>query len=459
MANTPTQRAALLVATLSAFTTPFMGSAVNIALVRIQEEFSVHAVLLSWVATSYLLAAAVFLVPFGRLADLHGRKRVFTIGMAIFTLGSVLAGLAPSVWALLAARVVQGLGSAMVFATGIAILTSVFPREQRGRVLGINVAAVYVGLSVGPFLGGLLTEHLGWRSVFLSVVPLGLLVLGAVAWKLEGEWADARGERFDLPGSLLYGLAVVGVLWGVSVLPSWGGLGSLVAGGLVFLAFLGWEVRAEHPVFPVNLFRSNRVFAFSNLAALINYAASYAVTFLLSLTLQHARGLDPEQAGLVLVSQPVVMAALSPVAGRLSDRVEPRIVASVGMALTMVALVLLGLTAQAAHLVAVVAALVILGAGLGLFSSPNTNAILSSVQREHYGVASGSVGTMRLLGQVLSMGLATLLFAMFMGHVEIDAATMLPFLQSVRTTLWVAAGLCLLGLAASMVRGDVRSGA
>ena len=193
--------AVLLVATLASFLTPFMGSSVNIALPSIGRHFGMDAVSLSWVATAYLLAAAVFLVPFGKLADIYGRKRVFTLGMMVYTVASLFLALSPSAAMLIAFRVVQGIGSAMIFGTAVAMLTSVFSPQERGRALGVNVAAVYLGLSLGPFLGGLLTEHFGWRSVFWFNVPLGLLIIAAVFWKLKAEWAEARGERFDLGGS------------------------------------------------------------------------------------------------------------------------------------------------------------------------------------------------------------------------------------------------------------------
>lgn len=216
------RRAALLAATLAAFLTPFMASALNVALPSISRELSMDAIQLSWVATSYLLAAAVFLVPFGRIADIVGRKRIFLYGITVFTLGSLLTGLAVSGVMLLGARVLQGLGSAMIFGTSVAILTSVFPAGERGRVMGINVASVYFGGSVGPLVGGFLTEHLSWRSISLLVVPLGLIVILYTTSQLKGEWAEARGERFDLTGSLIYAAALIAIMYGFSKLPnSW----------------------------------------------------------------------------------------------------------------------------------------------------------------------------------------------------------------------------------------------
>jgi EmrB/QacA subfamily drug resistance transporter len=434
-----------------------MGSATNVALPSVGREFAMDAVLLSWVATAYFLAAAMFLVPFGRLADIHGRKKIFAYGLVVFTVASFLSGLARSSLWLIAGRVLQGVGSAMIFGTGMAMLTSAFPATERGRVLGISVAAVYVGLSLGPSLGGFLTEYLGWRSIFLLMVPLGLVVLAFVLWRVRSEWAEARGEIFDIAGSVLYALALLMLMYGFSLLPE--GIGVvLVAGGLVGLGlFVWWEMRTAQPVLDIGLFARNRPFAFSNLAALINYSATSAVTFLLSLYLQYIKALSPQQAGLVLIAQPIFQAALSPVAGRLSDRIEPRIVASIGMALSAFGLALLVLVGAATPLWAIVASLALLGLGFALFSSPNMNAIMSSVERKFFGVASGTAGTMRLIGQMLSLGIATLLFALFIGRVEITPAVYPQFLVSMKTGFAIFAGLCVGGIFASLVRGTIRT--
>jgi len=451
------KRSALVVATLSAFVTPFMGSAVNIALPSIEKEFGIDAILLTWIATSYLLAAAISLVPFGRLADIHGRKKIFTYGMVIFTISSFLSAISISAPMLILFRIFQGVGSSMVFATGIAILTSVFPPQERGKVLGINVAAVYIGLSFGPFLGGLLTQHFTWRSIFLVTVPLGLISIALVLWKLKGEWAEARGEKFDLAGSIIYSLGIVAIMYGISLLPGLRSLWLILCGLLSIVAFIAWETKVENPVFDLDLFKTNRVFALSNLAALVNYSATFAVAFLLSLYLQHIKGLSPQSAGIVLISQPVVQAVFSPFAGRLSDRVEPRIVASIGMSLTTFGLVLFIFLNENSTLEFVVARLILLGFGFALFASPNTNAIMGSVEKRFYGLASGSVGTMRLLGMMTSMGIATVIFAVFIGRVQITIEYYPMFLKSMKAAFIVFSLLCFGGIFASLVRGRIRS--
>ncbi|MDI6809461.1 MAG: MFS transporter, partial [Candidatus Eisenbacteria bacterium] len=212
-----TKRSALLVASLSSFLTPFMASSIGVALPSIGREFGMSAVLLSWVVTVFLLATAVFLVPFGRLADIHGRKRTFTYGAMVYTAASLLCAVSTSGKMLVSCRILQGIGNAMMFGTGMAILTSVFSPGERGRALGINVTAVYLGLSLGPFLGGFLTQYLGWRSIFWVNLPLGLMMIALASWRLRGEWAGAKGEQFDLAGSLIYGLTLMAIMYVLNV--------------------------------------------------------------------------------------------------------------------------------------------------------------------------------------------------------------------------------------------------
>jgi EmrB/QacA subfamily drug resistance transporter len=458
MAFLEPKKIALLLAVLTGFLTPFDLSAVNIALPTIGSEFSMDAVSLGWVATAYLLASAVFLVPFGRLADIHGRKKIFSLGLFVFTTASLAMVFSVSPAMIIGLRVVQGMGAALIFGTAVAILTSVTPPQERGKALGIYTTAVYLGLSMGPFLGGFLTSSFGWRSIFLVNVPLGILVLAIIWRKLDGEWADARGETFDISGALLYGLALVFVMYGFSHLPDRAGL-VLVAAGTVFLAaFVWWEHRMPSPLINLSLFLENRVFAFSNLAALINYSATFSVTFFLSFYLQYIRGFSPAVAGTILVTQPVVQAIFSSYAGKLSDRIEPARIASLGMAMTACGLFLLSLISADTPLEFLIGTLVLLGLGFAFFSSPNSNAVMSSVKKPQYGVASGTLGTMRLVGQMLSMGIAMVIITLFIGRVIItpDAGTQL--LMGIRVGFTLFAVLCCCGIFFSLVRETVREG-
>ena len=450
------EKSALIVTTLTSFIGPFAISSVNVALPTIQAEFSADAVLLSWVATSFLLAMAVFLVPFGKAADIYGRKKIFTWGLILYTISSLLAAFAFTVKMLIALRVLQGLGSAMFVTTGMAILTSVFEPSKRGKAIGIYVSAVYIGLSVGPFAGGFLARYLGWRSIFVIVVPLGLVCIFVTFKYLKGEWVDARGEKLDIGGSVLYGISILVLVYGASLLPQKAAVYLILLGlaGLGF--FIRLELRVKYPVFEVRLFKQNKLFTFSSLAALINYSATFAITFLLSLYLQYIKNIAPQYAGSILIAQPIVMALFSPLAGRLSDRIEPRLLASSGMAMTALGLFsLVFIDADTSKLV-IILTLAFLGFGFALFSSPNMNAIMGSVERRHFGIASGTVATMRLLGQMTSMAISMVIFALFIGREPISPANYDQFLKSVKLSFLIFASLCTIGILFSSLRGEVR---
>lgn len=448
--------AVLVVATLTAFMMPFMASAVNLALPAIQREFSLSAAMVNGIVSIYLLSAAVALVPSGRLADLYGRKLLFTAGVVLFSASSLVLGFSNGIVWLLAGRVAQGLGGGMMMATGLAIISSVFPAGERGRAIGFNVAAVYVGLAVGPYAGGLLTEALGWRSIFLCNFPLGVLTVVLLVLKVPGEWADGGKGRFDGLGAVLYAFSLVSFMAGLSLLPALSGLLLVLFGAGGFVLFTCHELRAPFPLFEVRLFRDNRVFAFSSLAALINYGSTFAVSFLLSLYLQHVRGLGPGTAGAVLLWQPVVMALLSPVAGRLSDRAQPRLIASLGMGMSSLGLLLLTFLGRDGAILYVILCLVCLGIGFALFSSPNMNAIMGSVAPHHYGIASGAVGAMRLIGQMCSMAIALVVFALVLGSHGEQGGNHPALPQALTICFGIFSILCGVGIVFSLARGNLR---
>jgi EmrB/QacA subfamily drug resistance transporter len=449
------ERSALIVATLTSFIGPFMISSVNVALPAIQADLRMDAVQLSWIATAYLLAVAVGLVPAGKIADIHGRKKVFATGIGIYTLGSGAAAFVDSAALLIATRVFQGMGAAMFVTTGMAILTSIFPPKKRGRVIGIYVAAVYIGLSVGPFVGGLLTQHYGWRSIFLVMLPLGLFSFALTLFYLRGEWLGEPGEQLDIGACLLYASAILALVYGASRLPATIGVILLISGALLFYLFVRHQLVARYPVFDMQLFAANRTFAFSSLAALLNYSATFAVTFLLSLYLQYIKGLSPQAAGTVLMAQPIMMALLSPIAGRLSDHIEPRLIATTGMIITVIGVSLFSTLTPDTGLHLIVANLILLGTGFALFSSPNMTAIMGAVEKRHYGLASGAVATMRLLGQMTSMAMATVVLALIIGRQAITPENYDLFLRSIHTVFFLSATLCLTGVYFSWRRGSL----
>jgi EmrB/QacA subfamily drug resistance transporter len=449
-------RPVLIVTTIGSFLMPVALSAVNVALPSIGRELNVDAISLSWIALAFTLSAGMFLVPFGKVADIWGQTRIFIAGNWVFTIASLLLSVATFPWMLIAFRAMQGLGAAMLFGTVLAILVAAYPLEERGKVLGINVASVYLGLSFGPFIGGVLTQNLGWRSVFFLNVPLGLVNTLMSMWKLPRHPEERSRDSFDLVGSCIYCAMLFSLLYGFSLLPNVVATAFIFGGVFGVALFVWWEKKVKHPVLDVTLFLKNKAFTLSNMAALINYAATFAVAFLLSFYLQNIKGLRPQEAGLVLVCQPVVQAALSPVAGRLSDKVEPRILASMGMAITSVCLFFLASFSGETTLALVIMTLCVLGVGFAFFSSPNMNAIMSSVEDSLHGVASSMVATVRTLGQMFSMGIAMLTFALFMGQTEISPALYPLLLKAIKIAFTVFGLLCVVGVFASLARGKLR---
>ncbi|MBN2437955.1 MAG: MFS transporter [Deltaproteobacteria bacterium] len=453
------KRYALITSASASFLTPFMGSAVNLAIPSIGRSLNGSAVMLSWVVSSFLLTTAALLLPIGRLADIFGRKKIFLLGIFIFSLFSALCSFAWSLNSLIVFRVLQAAGGAMIFGTSIAILTSVYPPQERGTALGIVVASTYTGLSLGPVLGGVLNHQIGWESIFYFGAFLGLLTFLFAVTRLKGEWADARGEYFDLPGAVIYMAGIAATIFGFSSIAAFFQAKYILGAGLILLMiFVRHEAKMPQPLMNVRLFSGNVTFTLSNLAALINYSATFAVGFLLSVYLQIVRGFDSQIAGLILLSQPVLMASLSPFAGRLSDRLEPRIVSSWGMGFTTLGLLAFVFIAESTSVWKIVLALILIGVGFALFSSPNTNAVMGSVKKKFYGVASSTLGTMRLLGQAISMAISTLIIHLYLGDVKLSLAPQYPLEKSISTSFAVFAIICFVGVFASLARGNINAG-
>jgi|WetSurSiteA1Bulk_404760.scaffolds.fasta_scaffold00451_6 EmrB/QacA subfamily drug resistance transporter len=446
------KRSVLTVTVFASFLTPFMGSSVNLALPSIGDEFDLNAVTLNWIVSSYMLTTSILLLPAGRLGDILGRKKIFTTGLVIFTVTMIILTFTPNIKWLIGARILQGLGGAMLFGTNMAILTSVFPPGERGKAIGINATATYVGLASGPFVGGLLSHYAGWRSIFAILVPMGVVSLVLIRLKIKNEWADAKGERFDWQGAFLYGISLAALMYGFSRLPSVTGWVLTISGLAIMPFFIMWENRTYHPLFDTALISKNRVFAFSSLAALINYAATSAIAFFLSLYLQYIRALDPGDAGLILMAMPVTMALLSTPAGKLSDKYNPGVLASAGMATTAAGLIMLCFLSAEISLIFIIAVLVIMGLGFSLFSSPNSNAIMSSVEKKQLGNASGMIGTMRNVGQTFSMAIALMLLALFMGQAKIAQSNYPQLLAAMKIGFIVFSVLCIAGIFASLAR-------
>jgi MFS family permease len=452
--NQPASRGAtLFVVCVAHFLMPFMMSAVGVALPAIGREFHATALQLGLVETSYALSNAIFLLAMGRLGDIHGRRLVFQSGIIVFTLAGGMLSQAWSIESMIVLRFLQGLGGAMVMATTFAILVSVFPSEQRGKALGIAVASVYAGISCGPFFGGLLVSGLGWRSIFYLVIPLGSLAWLIARAKLRGEWVESKGEPFDWQGGLVYAAGILLLICGASNLEHgyWAWL--LAFAGLTGLGgFLYLEAHTPFPLLNINLIRHNRVFAFSSLASLFNYAATFGVTFFLSLYLQYIKGMSAHEAGMLLMVQPITQAVLSPLCGKLSDHFAAARVATSGMVLCATGLAVAANLDAGSSLLGIGLVLGFLGLGFALFSSPNVSVIMGSVEVRYLGIASSINSSVRTLGMMASMTIITIIFSMTMAGQAVSVETQPAFLQSMRIALLAFCGLCGLGIFCSTAR-------
>lgn len=457
--NNEVNKTVLMAVTMTSnFLNPLMGAAVNVALPKISEEFSLDAVSMSWVTMAFLLASAVFLVPLGKIGDMWGRKKIFLYGNIFFTIATFMCALSFSGSFLILSRLLQGVGSAMMFSTSMAIVISAFPPQERGKVIGLNVSAVYVGLSAAPILGGILTETLGWSSLFYINAVASLIITFVIIFKIKAEWVEARNEKFDWLGTLIYMPSMTALMYGFSKLPTTPAIFFTVSGIIGIIVFVFIELKNPFPVLNMKLFFKNKIFASSNLSALINYAATFAVSFVLSLYLQYAKHLTPKEAGLVLITQPILMALVAIYSGRLSDKINPRWLASSGMALSVFGLLMLAFIEKNSSQVYIISSLAILGVGFGLFSSPNTNMAMSSVERKFYGVASATLGTMRTTGMVFSMAIASLSVHIFVGEEKINDSNIDSFIQSSQIIFIVFTLLCIIGVFSSFVgKNDIKS--
>lgn len=447
------RRFILVLITIATFLNPFTGTAINLALPVIGTEFSADATTLAWVSSAYLLASVIFLLPAGKLGDSRGKVTVFMAGIVVYTAGAILTIFTPTIGTLLVFRFLQGIGGAMIYANSVALITHLYPAGERGYAIGLNITAVYAALSLGPFLGGILTQFFGWRSIFVVTALIAAPVLFS-ADKFPAFLNDRHREDFDIPGLVLSSALILCLFLGLAKATTPTGLALLAAALLLGVAFYRVERRHPSPLLPVSLLASNRVFASSNLAALINYSATYAVGFLLSLYLQYIRGYEPAAAGTLLLVQPVIQIFVAPVAGRLADRIRPGLIAAGGLALSAACLFGLAALSETTPVAAIIVILAVLGVGVGLFSSPNTTAVMGSVGKRYYGSASAMVAMMRSLGMMMSMGLVLVVFAVIMGSTVVTPAIFPEFLASMNLIFLVFAVLSVFGIFLSLKKND-----
>ena len=451
------QLTTIFVVIITSFVTTFTGSALNLSVPAIGDEFHTSATFIGWIVTGYILAAAVLSVPFGRMADLTGRKRILVTGILIFSLCSGGAVFAWSIHVLLIFRIVQGIGAAMIFSTNMAVLISVFSPEKRGKVLGYSIASTYIGLSAGPVVGGFLNHYLGWRSIFMVTFAVSIIVFFTAAKKLPKtavpQQEKSLRERLDFLGNILYIAMLTSMMYGLSSFSTQFYARYLICLGVVlFIIFVYHELKTDSPIIEIRLFAHNLSYLFSNIAALLNYGATFALGYLLSIYLQVVMGFESQISGLILISQPLIMALLSPYAGRLSDRVSPFKLASFGMGLCALGLCSFIFISEQYPLPLIIVNLVVVGIGFAFFSSPNTNAVMACVEKEDYSVASSILATMRSIGHSSSMAVVTFIVAQQMGNITLSEAEPGMLVQTMHIAFIVFTCVCAVGIFISLKR-------
>lgn len=411
---------ALALVAISSFLTPLSLSGTIVAIPAIAEGLNANAVYVSWLPAAFLIANLISLLPAGRLADLYGRKKLFLTGGVLFVITSMLAGLSQSIEQLLLLRVAQGIAAAMFFSTGMAIVTSVFRHGGRGTAMGLVVACVYLGLSFGPLLGGIITDLFGWRWVFFGMAPFMLVSIALTLLKLKGEWRNETPHPVDWLGAALFAAYILLLFYGLTHLPRpLGWLGMVTAAGVLML-FVNQTRRAKYPLVNIKLVLQNRLLSRSIMAAVFMYAGNFSLIFLLSLYLQISVGMTPSEAGQIMMTQAIFMAFMAPLAGKLSDHLPSRGIATLGCLVTATGGALLFTIQPDSPLWHFVVALAVSGIGFGLFSTPNNNSALGSVPEEKLGIVSGIVNVARLKGQMIGTSLLSLMLSLYFGSAQIN---------------------------------------
>ncbi len=447
------RRSAIFVGISTAFITTFSGSALNLAIPAMGAYFKMGAASVGWLITIYTLIIAAFSVPFGKLADNTDRRRILITGICLFGITSVASLFAPNAAVMLCFRAAQAISASMIFATNMPIAISAFPAKERGKAIGMVTSGTYTGLAAGPVLGGILNNWFGWKSIFIFGAAVSVLALVITVKGLSKDKAEEKHAKQDIAGNVIYIFMIASVIYGLSSLNS-GMTGCLfiVAGLVLGVAYVKVELKAENPMIDVRIFASNSNYTLSNLTALFNYSATFALSYLVSIYLQVVLGYSSQTAGFILITQPLFMALLSPKMGRLSDRIAPYKLASAGMGLCAFSLLFFAFIKEGTPIWLIVTALAVAGIGIALFSSPNTNVIMSCVPPAKFSVANSILSTMRTTGQSTGMAIITIVVSGTVGNVslyEIDSANLIT---TVHIAFVIFTVLCAAGIFMSLQR-------
>ena len=440
----------IAVSFITSFFAVFLSNGIIIGVPAIAQEFAMNNVIQNWVPTIFFLVVAVFTVPAGQISGKFGVKKTLLAGVILYLLASIGACLSFSTETFLIFRILQGAGVAFLNVSAMAMVVQAVKPQNRGKALGFTVTGVYLATSLSPVICGFLVQNLGWRSMFYFVIPFLVLCIILMVLKIDGEWKTYEKDKIDKIGSILYGIGILAFIYGFTTLTTTNGLLITFVGVILLIIFAAYELRQKSPVFNMHLFK-NKKFTSSNIAALCSYIAVMVITTILNYHFQYVRGWNAQMSGMILIITPIIMAIMAPNAGKLSDKIHPQKLAAIGMGIATIAMVILTFLTKDTPLYLVVLAMILQGFGMGLFSSPNMNAIMSSVPPKEAPTASASQATMRTIGQTMSLGLLTLVFAWVMGSLELAPQYASMIVQASQTICLICTIACVLAVFASLV--------
>lgn len=413
---------------IAPFLTNFVVTALIIALPSMALDLNIEAVALGWIPTSYLIALTIFLIPSGKLGDIYGRKRLYILGLVLFTLGSIVTVFSYSYQFIIISRILQGIASAMIFGNLYAMIASIFIQQDRIRALSIIFGSIFLGSFLGPLVGGLLTFLWSWRSIFVLCTVIGIIGIISLS-RLNIEWFGFKGEKFDLSGSIMFGISSLMIIHGFSRINqglNWIFIGAGFAGLLVFFIY---QNRIKNPLFNLKLLH-NRDFILNNAGTLLQFAPMAPVVFILSIYLQNVRGLSPIVVGLILVLQPLAMLVVSIFSVKLNKVIDSTAMVTIAMSVSLLSVLVflaLGLTTP---IILISLGLILGGVGSSLFSSPNSHLIMNSVQEKYYGIASATITTMRGFGGSLGMSIVLVILTLCLGNIDLSHLNKESFIVS-----------------------------
>ena len=455
--NSAVAKFALIIVCLGSIIGPLGMASVNIAIPDLAADLQANAKMVSWLPTLFILSSVIFMLPASKLADNHGRKRIYAYGLALNAFSSFMCGLGTSIEWVLFWRFVQGAASAMIFGPGVAIITSVTPSHKRGAALGIAAACVYVGLTVAPAVGGWLTELWGWRSVFFFQVPIVMALLLLIKMRLSGEWKNDEKSRYDWWGTCIFAVFASSLVYGLSMLPN--SLGGVMLGlsAISLTLFIFHQSRSRRPLIRVQMFRDNRIFSMSLTTSLLMYASNFPLIFLMSLYLQYVKGLSPSDAGQIILVQALSMAVMAPLSGKLADRFQPRMVATLGCVIVACGLWVLSSMNIQTSVTYITGSFLLIGIGFGLFSTPNNNAIMGAAKRHEVGAASASMSLARTIGNLLGMSLVNLMVHFYLGNAQFTPEQNPALIKTVEMALHMSLAFVVVACVISVLRGQSRA--